>query len=66
MAKFKALTEADQGLAGLTGVRKRRYLITVMLLMCLLAIIFIDSERVEAQPTVGGSEIGCKNSGEQP
>ena len=32
--------------------RKRRYRIAVMLLMSLLAITFIDSERVEAQPTV--------------
>jgi glucose/arabinose dehydrogenase len=42
----------DQGFARLTGGRKRRYRIAVMLLMSLLAITFIDSERVEAQPTV--------------
>jgi len=52
MINFKVLKEVDQGLAGLPGVRKRRYLITVTLFMCLLVMVFIDSERVEAQPTV--------------
>ena len=52
MANFKSLKEVDQRPAGLTGVRKRRYPITGILLVWLLAIIFIDSERVEAQPTV--------------
>jgi len=52
MTNFKVLKEVDQGLARLPGVRKRRYLITVTLFMCLLVMVFIDSERVEAQPTV--------------
>src|SRR5687768_14988720 len=52
MANFKALKEIDQWLAEPTGVRKRRYLLSGMLLICVLAIISIDSERVEAQPTL--------------
>jgi glucose/arabinose dehydrogenase len=52
MANFEVLTGVGQGLARLTGVRKRRYDINCMLLTGLLAIVLIESERVEAQPTV--------------
>jgi glucose/arabinose dehydrogenase len=52
MTNFKVLKEVDQRLAGLTGVRKRRCFTAVTLLMCLLVMVFIDSERVGAQPTV--------------
>ncbi len=52
MTNFKVLKEVDQGLAALPGVRKRPYLVVVTLLMCLLVMVFIDSERVGAQPTV--------------
>src|SRR5262249_5113242 len=36
----------------IAGVTKRRYPITGMLFTCLLAIMFVNSEGVEAQPTV--------------
>jgi glucose/arabinose dehydrogenase len=52
MANFKGLKVVGQGLSRLTTVRKRRYHRMATLLICLLAMIFIDYQSAEAQPSL--------------